>query len=119
MDRYFRNHSRCSQKVSENVAIPPATTPRSPNWVDVMTQDRKEAIKARASAITTAKGVTSQGDYLRNFYYAQREVADSLEEEEVEQYKEFAEAESQALKAPPTKEVVYRYVKLFNFFCSQ
>lgn len=109
VDRFLRNHSRCSQKTSEPIDLPP-NAPRALSWTQVLSDDRKDDIKARVSDLRDLEGVDSKGDFLRYFYRARQEMIDSLEEDEVEQYKELAKAKSELLKTPPTQADVFKYV---------
>lgn len=109
IDRYLRNHSRCSQRVGRQFAVPPPV-PRTVNWIQVMARDKKDIITAQANVLRCAEGVTSPADYLRFFERARQDLADSLPADQIEYYKELAEAESQVLKAPLTPGVMFRYV---------
>lgn len=72
--------------------------------------DKKDTIDACAAALRAAEGVNSRADYLHYFRRARQEVADSLSEAEIAEYKMRAEAETQARKTPPTPAAVFECV---------
>lgn len=78
-----------------------------------MSEDKKEDIKARISNMRDTEGVGSSGDYLRYFHRARQEVIDSLQEDEIKEYKELAGVETDLRKAPPTPAAVFKYVLLY------
>lgn len=76
-----------------------------------MARDKKDIISAQASVLRGPEAVVSPARYLRDFERARQDLADSLPGEQVEYYKELAEAETQVLKAPPTPAMIFRYVQ--------
>lgn len=77
-----------------------------------MARDKKDIISAQANLLRTpeTEGKTSPIKFLRFFERTRQDLADSLPEEQVEYYKELAEAESQVIKAPPSPGLIFRYV---------
>ncbi len=109
IDRYLRNHSSRNSKTSSSPAPSPPNL-RAVSWLHIMAQENKPAIDARAAALRKAEGVTGPADFLHYFRRARQEMADSLPESKIQEYKASAAAESKARKAPPTPAVIFEYV---------
>ncbi len=97
------------EKPSAQLTILP-TTPHTVPWQQVVANEKKEVINAWATALHKAEGVNSCSDHLYFFTRAQEELCNSLSEAEVKYYQDKAKAESQCQKAPPTPDVIFKYV---------
>lgn len=80
-----------------------------------MEEDKKDLIITCATALRKSEGWNVSGDHFKHFRRARQEVADLLPEDEVQRYKDLAEAITQSRKAPPTPATVFEYVLFHQF----
>lgn len=93
----------------------PNTSIRAVSWLHVLEDDKKDDITTRATALRESEGWKASGDHFDHFRRARQEVADLLPEDEVQRYKDLADAVTRSRKAPPTPATVFEYV-LFHLF---
>ncbi len=83
---------------------------RAIRWEELLSQDKKDAIDAHMANLRDTEGMTGPGNHLHHYRHALKEVVKTLSDEKIQQYQKEASAISESHKAPPTPDIVFRYV---------